>query len=392
MNRFLFFGLVILFIILITFGVLFLFKNQAPFIEKETTSVFPEIPEKEKIISLPQILKPEELKNLPVTIEKPILIQISPEPSSGFKPLKDNFLRYAEKPTGHIKEIDLKTGETKIISNTTIPKIFEIKWNFDGSKILFKYLEEEEKIKEVSAELKGTSTEGVILPGPIISWGYLPNSNDIFYYLKTQNNPEKFGLIRAGFKNTNQREIYTSPFSDFEIHWPKTNILSLTTRPSELNPGFSYIYNPESRAFSKILGGIQGLKIKWDEKGEKFIYSDSDLNLFQYNVKKNTSVPLNFKGLAQKCVFSKKSTNLLFCAKPKEISSGLYPDEWHQGIKKFQDEIWELNSETGETKLIYNEKLFDVLEIEISANDEFLYFQDKSANFLFGLKLKNQGD
>jgi hypothetical protein len=389
MNRFLLFGLIIFFILVILLGILFLFKSAPlPPSEEKPPSLFPEAGQKpEKEASLPRAIKPEELKNASIRAEKPLLIQISAEPVAGFGLLKPNKARYVERATGHVFETDLASGETRLVSNTTIPKIFEAKFSLDGSKALLKYLEEE-KTRAVSAEFKADSTKGVLLPGPVLDWGYYPNSSDIFYYLKTKDDPETFSVIKANYKNQNQREIYSSPFPDFNVSWPRPNFLSLTTKPSWIAPGFSYVYNPETQGFLKILSDISGLETKWNKEGEKLLYSDAGFRLFFYEYKTGKAAALNFNTLAAKCAFSQTNKELIFCAKPKEIPAGLYPDEWHQGVKSFSDEIWRLNIKTGEKELLYNEGEFDVREMEAGSNDEFLYFQDKNTGLFYALRLK----
>lgn len=378
-------GLIIFFILIVALGAIFLFRQSGAPEQTIGPVSFPEIAKK---TALPFVkpLKPEEIKTITET-EKPVLIQISREPMAGFAVLKNNRVRFAEKATGHIFETDLISGEIKIISNTTIPKILEAKFNSDGSKALLKYLEDE-NMRSVSAEFQASSTKGVLLPGPILSWGYYPETSDIFYYLKTKESPEGFSIIKATHKNANQKEIFSTPFGDYNAFWPKPEILGLTTKPSGLAFGFSYIFNPKTGGFSKILGDILGLETKWDKNNERFLYSNNDLNLFLYEKKVDKNSMLNFKTLAKKCAFSKTDNTLIFCAKPKEIVPGLYPDNWYQGVIGFSDEFLKINLKTGETNMLFGENDFDVLEIELADNDDFLYFRDKNTNLLFGLRLK----
>src|SRR3989338_6376893 len=218
-------------------------------------------------------------------------------------------------------------------------------------------------------------------------------TGNIFYLIPTGDNRENGTVIRATYKNQSQREIYSSPFADFIVSFPKSDILSLATRPSGIAPGFLYQFNPLTGSFKKILGDIFGLEAKWDAKGEKFAFSGYDPDsqkptLKFYNLKKEEVSALTFSGLAQKCAFSRIDADMVYCAVPKNPPLALYPDEWHQGLVKLEDEFFKINLKTGETKMIYNERLFDVWDIEVAPNEDFLYFKDRDNEFLWAIKLR----
>lgn len=389
-----YFIIAIFIIIIIVIAFLFAFFRGGKE-EKAGFSSFPAGEIKEREGQSSPAISVEEIKEQGKTKEElPIyaLIQITDEPISGFKPLKNSRARFIEKSTGHIFEADLSTGEKKLISNTTLPKIFESAWNEKGDKILLKYLEDEQ-VRVVSSQIVGSSTQGVILPQDAQSFGYLPGSDNIFYFIPTGRDKESGTVIRANFENQSQREIYSSPYLDFIVSWPKSNILSLATRPSGLASGFLYQYNPLTGSFKKILGDILGMEVKWAENGKSLVVSSySQINsapvLRFYDLEKEEFLNANFTGLAQKCAFSKIDDDLVYCALSKNPPPALYPDEWHQGLVSLNDEFWQINLKTGETKLIYNEQFFDVWRVEPDDNDEFLYFQDRSQEFLWALKIK----
>lgn len=391
----LYFAIIILIIIIVVAVMLFSFfrgGEEKPKKEQESARLpFSEEIQREKLPALP-ITSIEEIKEKKIE-EFPAfaLIQIASEPISGFKSLKDGKIRFADKSTGHVFEANLLNGGKEIISNTTLPKIFEVKWSEDGKKALFKYLEEE--VKTISAEFSGTSTKGFILPQNILSFGYVSGSDNIFYLVPAGDNQENGIIIRATYKNQSQQEIYSSPFVDFVVSFQKADVLSLATRPSGIAPGFFYQYNLSTGNFRKIMGDILGLEAKWDKKGEKFAFSGYDANnqkpvLRFYDFKKQEVLSPVFFGLAQKCAFSQVDADIVYCAVPKNSPLALYPDEWHQGLANFEDEFFKINLKTGETKMIYNEGPFDVWEIEVAPNEDFLYFKDREREFLWAIKLR----
>ena len=117
------------------------------------------------------------------------------------------------------------------------------------------------------------------------------------------------------------------------------------------------------------------------------IYLDSNL------IKNNTTINLSLQTLPEKCVWSHTEKSTVYCAVPETIPEGIYPDNWYQGLVTFTDNLWKINTSTGISKVVvlfdrgYN-KSFDAINLQLSSDDSYLTFTNKSDLILWGYRLK----
>ena len=144
-----------------------------------------------------------------------------------------------------------------------------------------------------------------------------------------------------------------------------------------------------------IIGGIKGLTGKISADLSKIIYSARTNNNFTTsirNLKDNTSQGVIFKTLSEKCVWSTMRKNEVYCAVPTDIPEAIYPDDWYRGNVSFVDQIWYLNTITGEVHLVANlidlsKKLIDATELTLDPRENTLYFINKRDLTLWALDL-----
>ncbi|MEK7567059.1 MAG: hypothetical protein AAB527_02925 [Patescibacteria group bacterium] len=321
----------------------------------------------------------------PTTEEKQALVLLDQGPVESFSATK-NGARYLLKQDGHVLEIGPKGGEQVRISNTTIPKIFEVAWSRDASKTILKYIEGA-NARVISAEFIATSTKAVVLPQNIISAVFAPDRDRIAYLIPTSSGAR---LITANTDNTKQTEITNLPFKDFDLFWPEKNSVYFSSRPSGSAGGFLFKYDLLKESLDKVLGDILGLQVKFSADGQKFAYSAYDSiskpRLYIYDFKTAKTADLQTATLADKCAFAKSAKNIIYCGIDQGMTPALYPDAWLKGEISSNDSLWQINLETGEKKMLTEQK-FDIKQISPSDNDVFLYFIDKNNGSLWSLKL-----
>src|SRR3989344_3251474 len=112
-------------------------------------NIFPDSPS--AVQNPPEATTPTEVSETPTATEtsRLALKELSTRPSAGavILPASGNrgvLVRFVEKGTGNVYEVGPETSEETRLSNTTIPKIAEVVWNKDGTRLVARYLKDGE--------------------------------------------------------------------------------------------------------------------------------------------------------------------------------------------------------------------------------------------------------
>lgn len=335
------------------------------------------------------------------------LTQIYKTPTSGsvfFTRNNTQVLRFIDRANGNAYEFIPETNLTdpSRITNTTIPKIQESIWSSNGNNLVLRYLDDNtDAIVSFTAKTNlSTTTTGIsgqmigsFLQSNIKQLAINPSGNKIFSLLNDVNGNRSIGIF-SSLDGSNKVQSFSSPLSDLNISWPKDNIITFATKPTYEKPGYLFFYNTQNNSFTKIIGGAAGMTTLTNGDASLVAYSFTQNNLPNLNVfdvKNNVRKTVQFYDLADKCVWGQNNKTMLYCSAPKNIQPGNYPDIWYQGLISFSDNLWQINTETGETKLLYetnntNENI-DGYNMVISADDKYIAFQNKNDLSLWLLNL-----
>lgn len=342
--------------------------------------------EKERYVVVPDVdvnTITEENKNTPVAPNTEIV----------------SVLKYADKTTGNIYQTFVDEIEERKFSETIIPFVHESFFTQNG--VIMRYLRNNTVIStflgELPKEVLGADTSdgneifGTFLPEGIRDISISPNNKKVFYLSNTKNGV--VGIL-IGEDNSNKTQIFDSPFTEWISFWVNNDLLTLTTRPSSTVLGYSYVLDPNTKFFNKLLSGIKGLTTLMSADGETILYSNNNLSLNIFSVNRSESKNLKLRTHTEKCVWAGDNITV-YCAIPKYIDNTLtYPDSWYQGEISYDDEIYKINIETGQRiKLvnpgeIYSDATIDAINLKLDKNEENLFFMNKSDSYLWGLKLK----
>ncbi len=329
----------------------------------------------------------------------PRLRQITKEPVGGAGIFGD-VIRYIQRADGNIFETKTDILTVNRISNKTIPKIYEAIWaqtsggqGGAGDIVITRQLKDDsETIESFAAKISGSasSTEktlgGVYLPQKISALVISPDKSQMFYLYPTGSGAATMGVagIFAKADGSKKTLIFESPLSEWLADFADNKTVVLTTKPSAGAAGFSYLLNTSNGEIKKILGNIAGLTILISPDKKLILYSESINNSFKtklYNLTDNRSTDFVLQTLPEKCVWGKEGENI-YCAAPKAVPTGNYPDSWYQGRVSFSDDIWKINTATGETNRLISPEAFvnktiDVINPLLNENESFLLFMNK---------------
>ncbi len=336
------------------------------------------------------------------------LIELYKNPTSGsnlfLNKSNQDVIRFVDRSNGNVYEYipSTQTGAPTRLTNETIPKVQEAVWLNGGNNLAFRYLDTGTNVIDsyLAKITVGTSTASGVL-GSITGSFITPNLNQLvadpagnsLFGLMINNN-ETYGVSLSS-TGSSEKQIFNSSVLDWNISWPKESVITMTTKPSYKYKGYLFFFSPQTGSMSRIIGGMLGLSTITNSDASLVAYSTSNGNSFSFNVydvKNETNKNIQANTLADKCVWGIEDNTMLYCAIPNVITASNYPDAWYQGLVSFSDNIWSINTNTGETKLLYqvgiNENAqIDVINPMISPDDQYISFMNKNDLSLWLLKI-----
>ena len=358
----------------------------------------------------------------------PKVREIWPTPIGGFiasTTASTTFIRFVDRGTGYIYDMNMASATPGIISNTTVPLVYESYWSGNAMSGIFRYIKEGgDDITNFYVQLRSTAMpiiaaktpaasttattsipvqpilsqtpydlRGTYFPGNIIDAAVSPKGNQIFTIENVSGNG--VGFI-SNLDGTASTQIFSTPLTQVDAFWPTAGTLFMATKGSANSLGYLYSINAKTGAMSEVLGGVFGLSVLPNPTGQLVAYSDLSssgaLVTSLYNIKTASSQDLPFITLADKCVWSKLNPLDLFCAVPSQAPTGTYPDDWYQGLASPYDRIWEVDTDTGSVHLVSDliqdaKAPIDAEWPALDPKERFLYFLNKKDLSLWSVDL-----
>ncbi len=316
----------------------------------------------------------------------PTLRKLSDEPSAGavaFIKASTTRVRFVERATGHIYEATDADLAVNRISNTTIPKVVEALWLADGSGYYARYLRNGgDTIETYAARYNETlkTVSGTFLPANL-QGATIGSDGRLAAVLEGESST---AINIYSISGERVRTAFTSPFSEWLPVWGGAGSLFLYTKPSYSVRGESLRITLSSLASEPSVRGVSGLSLLASPNGSRAIYSSSSdsanrLYAYDFTAKKAVVIPLTTIA-NDKCVWSRRSATVVYCAIPETMSTSM-PDRWYRGEVSFNDSLWRIDTTTGGTKIIGTLELagekVDAIGLTVSADDKTFSFINK---------------
>ncbi len=390
------------------------FSGWNPFSTKPSTSgttpegetpIEPEIPG-EEIGSL----KLKKVSTMPIAgygvFQKERITQVFEEGQDGNTTIKDEIelapaVRYVEKERGIIYQTYADIIKENKFSSTIIPRIYEAFFGNKGESVVMRYLKSDDETietyigrlpKEFAGEEPRDDNEisGSFLPSKISDVSISTDNTKLFYLFNLGD-----GVIGSSleFSSNKKTQVFESSYTEWLSQWPTSNLVMLTTKPASGVPGYMYKLDINTKAMTKVIGDINGLTTLTSPTGRLVLYAGDNLSLNLYDTSNRNSLPVGIRTLPEKCSWTKDEV-YIYCAVPKNIPQGEYPDVWYQGIVSFNDELWRIDPATGITNQILNPAIetkgeeIDAIRLSLDDSSTFLFFINKKDNFLWEFSLK----
>ena len=327
------------------------------------------------------------------------LFRLAVEPVAGFVVLT-NVVRYIDRATGHIYDVDLATLKKTKIINKTLPKIYEVYFRADGNAVLLRYLRDDsDTVENLALTLtppKATSTDGLyevsatLLRGDIESVA-VGAGNALYYSLN-----DSGAIASSAFNNIALKTLFSSVFTDWRLSGAGSSLI-IYTKAGSTAPGYAYTLNQTNGNLTKLLGPLNGLAVMADSSGTHIAYSYNNQNggagMEAKNLQTGAVIDIPLATIAEKCVWSGKNRGVIYCGSPVSEIGGNEPDNWYRGVTHFSDRIWRFDTNTEIAQILSEPKAslnmdIDASDLKLSPNEDYLIFTNKRDLSLWALKLE----
>lgn len=311
---------------------------------------------------------------------------------------------YVERASGHVFQAATSTLDIVRVTNTTIPRVYEAHIGKGGGNVILRTLSETgERIQTFIGSPKvrvtsSTSTDstkelsGIFTSDTVAALSLSPSKDRFFGMTGSQTGIGNIYTFAA--KSTN---AFSNPLKKWVPQWVSANSIIMTSAPSAKTLNISYLLNPTTKAFTKLMGPKNGLVVSSSPAVNKLLYSENKGNALSfgiYDIKTGVESVIDSGTIPDKCVWSKKDTSLAYCGFPKNLVAGAYPDDWYQGKVLFNDTLRTLDTNTFRFNTISDlesaaRTQIDATNLMLSSDEKYLLFTNKADLTLWMLELEN---
>lgn len=311
------------------------------------------------------------------------LRQLTTKPVAGAV-FTDAGLRYVEKGTGHIYDINLTTGVETLTKGTTIPQSSDAVFSSDGRYVaISSHSDSGDKtiLEEISVDAGTKNTEGIALPEGARDVYFGDATSSLMYAIK-----EASGVSGYTY-NINKGsgvQVFNIPLRDIRVLWGSP--LYVYTTPSGLQSGYLYqVAGSDMKYVSKGGNGLTALRYQ----GGVVVTTVGDTDVSSRAIattSKERKIPLTL--IPEKCTHDAVTLHSLICSAPYTVSANDFPDAWYKGAVAFSDALWRVDMQSGRGLLLSDflsesGRKIDVSHIGTNETGTFIYFINKNDNTLW---------
>lgn len=326
------------------------------------------------------------------------LIQINKTPTAGFAFIAASSttrLRFVERSTGYVFDVELNAGTLKRLTNTLVPRIHEahiaknamlLREEVDGGFAT--------SINVLNASSSETDAfmglSRYTLPPDILSATFNPSGEEVLYLVRK----DRGGLgIRTRVDGTNSRQVFSSAIPGWHVYWPGSETTVLVQKASDGVPGYAYTLGPKGE-FQRLIANVPGLTLlprpmSGGNTLPGFLYgaSGDTVSLYVQTTGTSSAAVLPIRTVADKCVWH-PSEPVAFCAVPREVPVKNFLDAWYRGEVHTADSWWRIDARTVSAELLYTPTTaLDVEQPRIDQRGEYIGFINATDKSLWLLRI-----
>lgn len=321
-------------------------------------------------------------------IQEKRLIQLTDFPVIGpmINTKQDKVLFY-QKEGGDMFEVDITGVSRNKLSNITIVGILDALWSPLRDRAAVFYIDNE----NIKSFLHiGTSTIAS-LPINIKSLSWSPDGKDFVFLAEDH---DTLAMLISDKTGKNQKTVYHTSILDAQLTWISSDKIAFLTAPSGFARGYLFIYYRSGGTLKRIIGPFWGLQSLWSPDGSRVLVSYTDyqgknLQMEVYDNNGKSIKKLTAKTLPEKCAWV--NSVQFYCGVPKQIPFNVpLPDNYLTGEFATQDTLSLIDSDTGDATEIINEGSFDMTNLRVTKNKDFIIWVNKTDGTLWSYRLEEK--
>lgn len=309
------------------------------------------------------------------------LKQLTTRPVGGAGFSEDG-IRYMEKGTGHIYEIDLSTGNETLLRGTTIPQSAEAVFAKDASAVAITTYEGggNKTIVQRLTQGNSSSSVGISLPEGAREIAFSSATNTLFYALKEASGSAGYSYNILTSKGS---QLFKTALRDIEVIWGDP--IYLYTTPTSEQEG--YIYRLNGNELGYVTNGGRGLMgIAFEDIVATTIVGDEEPVSILQTSEDSFTIPLPL--IPEKCISKTTADAFFYCTAPFTLDVNDFPDSWYKGTVSFSDALWKVDTRSTQVLFISDflkesGREIDVSNIGMNDSGTLIYFINKNDNTLW---------
>lgn len=376
MNRALFITIGIVLILFVLALWLWLFFYGTPTNTREVFSDLGLVETRERTLD-PQTDGEREPGNVVLDISESKLQQITTAPVAGYKMATSTdgrpLLRYAERGTGHLYEVNLNSGLQTQLLPSTVPNTIAAYFAPD-LKSLVLVSEQAERFVTVlkipnNAELE---VERFALDPDAENIEYL-DANTIAFTLNDFKTTKGYVY---NLRDNTVSERFTLELPDARVVTTNINEVYAYPKPASKLQGAVYRVSNTITPVTELFFGL----VPMIANQEVFINYVENHSYATRNT--SAAQPLAVLMLPEKCA-NTDEVGKVWCGSPAGVSTASFVEDWYKGAVSSEDWIWEVNAADNSvrTLIIPTEEVgrqLDIINPQFDSSGERFFFQNKT--------------
>jgi hypothetical protein len=292
-------------------------------------------------------------------------------------------VRYAERGTGYVYDIDLATGVETFQSRTTIPQITSAVFSPDATHVA------------LTSYQGGTPNVfvGTLENGGVVGINLEPGASNLAF---TPTNDIRYTIAQNG-ATTGYRHNLTTETRTTEFIFNFVNIITdwrdggtkpyLTTKPASTLEGFMYQIDG-TNVRPVVRSGLSLTSLVGDTTIITTYRTGDGYESFAVKTGDGFEIRLPITALKEKCVFDPADENFLWCAAPAANIPPDFIDNWYKGTVQTNDMLWLIDTAKESARLVASpEKILsrtlDIISLQTTPTGTALLFKNKTDQTLW---------